>query len=185
MGQLMTPIKIAALGMLMTATVGAGSAGCEKQGAGGPAPSGVANSPTTIVVEDHTGDEWPVHEALDTWAQVIKAAHAALVVEYGRCREGARCVHVDASDQGAWNSVVGRTSDNWDGADITLNTHYSTSARQRRAIACHELGHALGLGHNPSHDSCLYASIDDTPATTPDQADQDALARRWPAQATR
>jgi hypothetical protein len=184
----MTPIQIVALGMLLTAAVGAGSAGCGKQGTGVPAPSGVANTqnhPTTIVIEDHTGDEWPVHEALNTWLQVIKAAHAALVVEYGRCHDGARCVRVDAADHGAWDSILGYTSANWNGAEITLNTYYSNSARQRRAIACHEIGHALGLSHNPSRGSCLYASIDDAPATTPDQADQDALARRWPAAAAR
>lgn len=179
----MTSIKIAALGMLMTAAVGAGSGGCQKQ-AGASTPLGVANAgsgPTTLVFEDHTGDEWPVHEALNTWSKVIKASGAALVVEYGQCRAGARCVRVGAADHGEWNKVLGHTTFSLNGAEISLNTYYSNSVQQRRAIACHELGHALGLKHNPSRDSCLFATVDDAPAVTPDRADQDALARLWPA----
>ncbi len=45
------------------------------------------------------------------------------------------------------------------------------------ALACHELGHALGLNHQPTQDTCLYPSISTTyPAEVPNQVDFAELA---------
>lgn len=176
----MTPLKVAAVGMVMAATIGAGDAGCDSQHGGGipAAPANTQSNSATIVFEDHTGDQWPVHQALNTWAATAKAAHAALTIEYGQCRPTAKCVRVESADYGEWGGKLGYTTP----GRIQLNDSpaYSHSAVHQLNAACHEIGHGLGLDHNPSHGSCLYATADDAPATTPDRADQDALARRWP-----
>ncbi|MCW3816437.1 matrixin family metalloprotease [Micromonospora sp. DR5-3] len=43
------------------------------------------------------------------------------------------------------------------GATVQLNTYCSGTEYERWNTACHELGHVLGLGHNTSTSSCVYA----------------------------
>jgi predicted Zn-dependent protease len=58
---------------------------------------------------------------------------------------------------------------------VHLNDKYSSSA-DNRGTTCHELGHALGLGHNSSTGSCLYASaVSGTDPQYPNSNDYNTL----------
>jgi predicted Zn-dependent protease len=47
-----------------------------------------------------------------------------------------------------------RTNTAWYGS-LHLNNRYLTSASARRKTACHELGHAVGLGHRRTGRTCM------------------------------
>lgn len=36
-----------------------------------------------------------------------------------------------------------------------LNTRYASTDRQKQAVACHEIGHIIGLAHDPNRVSCM------------------------------
>lgn len=71
------------------------------------------------------------------------------------------CVPVRRGNYGA-TAWVGRTTYSyWPSTnefasgtmEIRLNDYY---APWKRNLACHEIGHALGLGHNSAQSSCLW-----------------------------
>lgn len=113
---------------------------------------------------DHTSSAWPVTAATNTWyqAQGIDAYYRWYT---NGCPGGGRhCVNVY---NGAYGSTgwVGLTSwpydstgdfDNTTNVTVKLNDSYGGTAAQHRNTTCHELGHALGLDHNASTNSCMY-----------------------------
>ena len=46
---------------------------------------------------------------------------------------------------------------------LTLNTSFSgiLDADEKLSLACHELGHTLGMRHNPGHDTCMRPGSDE------------------------
>jgi hypothetical protein len=86
-------------------------------------------------------------------------AGLAAAVRYGRCRRGAVCITVrqgPSADSETAGSTTGRA--------VVLNGFYSgTDYRFRLTVLCHELGHALGLGHTRDRDSCMQAVVDSAP----------------------
>jgi hypothetical protein len=77
-----------------------------------------------------------------------------------RCPSGFSCVKVY---DGRWSRPMAgwatlnphRATDHaWHGS-LHLNNRYLTSSATRRKTACHELGHAFGLGHRRSGSSCM------------------------------
>jgi hypothetical protein len=133
-------------GALALAGIAVGVAGCLP-----PPPPVSSRAPSThtrpvtpptyrIIVQDHTGAAWPVHEAAARWGGLIGV---------GTCRTGIRCVQVyEVSNLG--NRIVGCTSDcNHIGGNLVrLSDRYAGIPYSQRLQAIeHELGHIMFLVH--------------------------------------
>lgn len=115
---------------------------------------------------DHTGSAWPVDQATYTWNQ---AQGIDSLYTWGSCPGygGTHCVNVNDANYGATGWVglttyqLGSNNNFVDGkVFVRLNDYpYGVNAAGHRQAACHEQGHALGMGHNTSTSSCLYFQI--------------------------
>lgn len=123
---------------------------------------------------DHSGANWPTDAAVAKWNQAQGIDSHYL---YNNCpfQAGARCVDVQSANYGAtgWTGYTTYTYDSaynfTDNNTLTrLNDYYphGSTGQTYRSVVQHELGHALGLGHNVSTTSCMYApSQTDLPNT--------------------
>jgi hypothetical protein len=82
------------------------------------------------------------------------------VVFVKRCPSRYYCVKVyegrSTRNQAGWATLNydPRTNTAWYGS-LHLNNRYLTNASARRKTACHELGHAFGLGHRRTGRTCM------------------------------
>lgn len=115
---------------------------------------------------DQSSAAWPVGTAISRWNQSPKIA-PRWAPSGCPAEAGSHCVWVNSGGYGA-SGWLGRTMYSWntstlyfyDGTvGIQLNDYYVPTSRT--AVACHEVGHALGLGHAVSSSSCMI-SVDPT-----------------------
>ncbi|QES48748.1 hypothetical protein DEJ50_13895 [Streptomyces venezuelae] len=112
-----------------------------------------------IYYNDRSGASWPQGTALTQWNQ---SPNIHVERATGGCPNysGTHCVDVVDGSYGA-TGWLGVTSYSYDSAryfiDGTVSIKYNNSyASNHRAVACHESGHAFGVGHNTSTNSCMY-----------------------------
>ncbi|WP_155374426.1 zinc metalloprotease [Catellatospora vulcania] len=117
-----------------------------------------------VYFRDHTPAEWPVRASVAEWN---KARGVDSYWTTGACPTGGRhCVNVYAGNYGPnWEGgAVAKTYMEVDyqvyfvdgTVQIKFNNYYFTAGQSRRNAACHETGHALGVGHNDRKWSCMY-----------------------------
>ncbi|GIH05348.1 hypothetical protein Rhe02_34150 [Rhizocola hellebori] len=132
-----------------------------------------------IYFRDHTPSAWPVKAAVTTWNQAIG------VDSYwtgGSCPGGGRhCVEVwnawyDTDWLGYTYVQYGSNGYFIDGT-VAVFLNDNNLEGYNRMTTCHELGHALGLGHNSSYSSpsCLWDSASGGNYQTPSPNDFSTL----------
>jgi hypothetical protein len=129
---------------------------------------------------DKSSSAWPVVYAVPLWNQ----AHGVdSSYRYANCPAtvGIHCVTATNGNFGdtGWDGLttmpVDANHNFLDGMTVQFNDFYQETATQHRTVACHELGHALGLDHNSSTNSCMFAGPG-AAATTPSGDDYTLLA---------
>jgi hypothetical protein len=101
-----------------------------------------------------------------------------------RCRDPrARCIKVReyrARDRSGGSSTLSYdpgTHRTWFG-ELRINTLYARTWQQRRKVACHEIGHAFGLGHRTRGRTCMTDGLNGR-GVRPDRIDFAALRRLY------
>ncbi|SCF32081.1 hypothetical protein GA0074695_5553 [Micromonospora viridifaciens] len=116
-----------------------------------------------VYFRDYSNANWPVSDAVPSWNT---SPDIDVWWRTSACPSGSHCVTVNNSNYGA-TKWAGKTSYSYstttrffieDSVKIQLNDYYSDTYGERRNTACHEVGHAIGAGHNISTASCIYST---------------------------
>jgi hypothetical protein len=139
-----------------------------------------------IYFVDHTSAQWPVSTATYRWNQ---ANGIDSWYRWGSCPalSGIHCVPVHDGNYGS-TGWIGLTHIYFSSGIITsayiqLNRYYDSNygaavPGESMESACHEEGHALGMNHNTSPTSCMYAT-DTADILRPDSNDYSLLAFKY------
>lgn len=112
---------------------------------------------SVVYVENHASAKWQVRRAANN---LSKGSSLTLRV-VGQCPPDKPCVRV-YDVHNIPGTTIGRTS-SWSSnghttrADVYLENSWAKKAnrKQRRGLTCHELGHAVGLPHSSSGNTCM------------------------------
>jgi hypothetical protein len=104
----------------------------------------VAGHWPVVYVQNQTDGHWSITKAVKSWGPGLRI---------GPCRAGAGCIRITSPARGkaaplgqSFIYAIGKTITR---VDIQLNrSNERQPAAVRKVAAQHELGHALGLGHN-------------------------------------
>ena len=135
---------VAALTALAAVLAGAPSAGASTEGY---TWSHATRHWPVVYVENHTDQHWSVTAAVVAWGSGLRT---------GTCRAGAGCIRITSPARGLL-APLGQTSIYAVGSRITSVTIMMNASDEAQPAAVrkvameHELGHALGLGHDTSY----------------------------------
>ena len=124
----------------------------------------------TVRVIDRTGDaalQKKVRSAVAAWDSGATKVKLLYETGSGGCRLDQKRIEVCQGGK-SFTKWSYDSNNHFLGVVVTLSPSMMRKAGD--AIACHELGHALGLGHRPSGTSCMTATVSPS-QTTPDGHD--------------
>jgi len=108
---------------------------------------------------DHTPAGYPVTAAVNDWYQSPGIDSYYRWYTEGCPGNGRHCVNVyTVNSAESWYGLTTWAPNAPSGpVKVELNSRTLTNSTQRAKSTCHELGHALGLDHNSSINSCLMS----------------------------
>lgn len=109
-----------------------------------PVATTQAMQPVRVTVVDNSQGAWlGVQDAIDAW----NASPLVDITMADTCQPGTYCVWMDAADHGTSGWIGLTTPLDAHHAHAQLNTSANPDRAQQTAVACHELGHVLGVDH--------------------------------------
>jgi hypothetical protein len=136
---------------------------------------------------DHTGTQWPVSTSVYKWNEATRPRSYYVT----SCPSSSlHCIHVRGYTNGTAPSpsCVGAygctfvpvgAGNHFGNVRVYLNNTTVNTAYQHRKTTCHELGHALGLGHRSTNDSCMRQGESPPISRFPDSHDFGGLANLY------
>lgn len=113
------------------------------------------DTPATIQVVDASEGRYPVRDAINAW----NASHDFHIQLVRACGRPDRCITITSEPSRylglTKNYVYASERHHLHSSRINLSSSRSTTSLQRLSIACHELGHALGLHHRSGGETCM------------------------------
>ncbi len=117
-----------------------------------------------VYFRDHTPSQWPVHSSATKWNTANPAPNYIDVGwTAGSCPWPSWCVDVwNAYYTGSWLGLTHFEIDSSGyfingGVVVHLNDRTTGTSTKRAIAACHEMGHALGVGHSINKGSCMWS----------------------------
>ena len=146
--------------------------------AGGQAAT---TGPQVIYVQSEAPGYWGVGQAIRTWNKGLTNVQ----LKAGDCVEGATCITVsqvsELPDEDG-RMVLGKTT-SFFGMSPSIRFNGAAVHHVRTPLlsvaACHELGHALGLKHRTTMNSCMHATVTTGVSKRPDAQDYAAVNDKY------
>lgn len=148
-----------------------------------PQRAEAARPVVTVVIVDQTNGTWPgIHEAADGWgtSKRIDVVYRSSCVN----RKLRYCIVVTAKDMGKIDRYGQAVKTGYTSARVELNTayayDYANHALLMERVVCHEIGHALGIGHADAAGAvgCIAAKETDHANMTPTPSSADLAQLR-------
>ncbi len=133
--------------------------------------------------------DWPLDHAVSVWTANPRVAMSvasscptsayaciSVVDEYkANGRNGLANIHYWPCDWSTTPPFPGRC--HIVDATVTFNSYYPMSSSYLRYLTCHEVGHALALGHSSQPDGCMYHTS--AGGSSPSDHDDDTLINKY------
>ncbi|WP_320668691.1 matrixin family metalloprotease [Patulibacter defluvii] len=115
------------------------------------------------------------------WAQLAWHSKMDGSLRFPTTGHDASIVHAVDTSYGAtgWGGYAYNAGYHAGHGHLQLNTSYAYSSNQRRVLACHELGHFIGMAHSSNASDCMVTPVDVGASASIATSHRDQLRAAW------